>query len=102
MIWQTCFSRKAKDKRLKKHFPISVGNLNVKIINYLIKRWTSRFEDIDLLVLKSNMPFPSIGGEEIIIDIQEGDNKLKILGKFFHNVSANGSYELAFTIIKKI
>jgi hypothetical protein len=93
--------RKTKDKRLKKHYSIKVGDIEVKIINYLFKRWTSKFEDIELIVLKSNIPFLGIDRGEVAIKINNEGKEVNVIGKYHHAVAATGTYDLAFSIIEK-
>jgi hypothetical protein len=93
--------RKTRDKRLKKHYSIKVGDSDIKIINYLFKRWTNKLEDIELLILKSNIPFPTVDAGELAIEIKTGDKELRILGKYHHGVIAGGIYDLAFSVKEK-
>lgn len=93
--------RKKKEKRLKKHYSAFVGDVEVKLINYLIKKLTRKFENGELLILKSNIPFPDVDRGEVIIKIKHEDIDLTVKGKFRHGASGQGTHELAFTIIDK-
>ena len=70
----------------------------MKIINYLFKRSTNRFEDIELIILKSNIPFPKIDSAETTIEIDNEGKNVKVVGKYHHAVIAAGVYDLAFSI----
>ena len=94
--------RKKRDKRLKQHYTITIGNKQVKIINYLFKRKTNAFGEIELIILKSNLPFPSIDWGVVTIHINNENEEVNIVGKYDHAVLQAGIYDLAFSITQKL
>lgn len=91
--------RRKKDKVLKKHYPVSINGVEVKIINHLFKRRINTFEEVDTLVVKSFFPFPDF--REVEVRIPEENKILVVKGKFNCAVWSAGNHEVIYTILSK-
>lgn len=92
---QESLIRAQKDKKIQKHFSISLGQQKVKIANFYFKdsQEPHTKESIRLLVLVTKLKFKIPSDQEITIQIPQDPHTLTFIVRFHHSVHAPGTYQ---------
>lgn len=94
--------RKKKDKKLGKHFDGMINDQKIKLLNYRIKKYETRFESIEVIELISKVKFDGLAEKNALIWIKKGDQTIKILGDWKYAWNGPGNYGVAYSIKEKL
>ena len=92
--------RRKQDKKLSKHFDISINDEKLKIVNYFFKveNHGERKGNYIQLISKFNILIPEKTNVKILL--VENETEIEIIGDWRSTVYGNGIYEVSYWINK--
>lgn len=93
-------SKKKHKKRLK-HFDGMINDEKIKFLNFRFKTHSTRFENGEIIEIKSMFKFQQLDGENSVIRLENEKSCVEVIGDWKYSIVRPGNYCIAYSVKTK-